>query len=109
MKAGHSIFLATVLGCSAVLLSSLDPVLAARDAGVHIASTNRGGTAALATRPGSRPTAAPLFNVTHADTNMVRLGGAPAVSRGAGAVSGFKRGPSGRISGQDFSHVRGNK
>lgn len=108
MKTGRSIFLATVLGCAGILLSSPNSVLAAGDVGVHIGSTNQGGAAAVRPQAGSRPTATALFHVTRADTNMVRLGGAQGVSHGAVAISGLKRGPSGRINGQDFSHVRGN-
>lgn len=99
--------LSTVLACAAILLSSLDSAWA--DRGVHIGATDHRGAPAVRPQAGSRPTATPLFNVTRADTNMVRLGGAPGVSHGAVAVSGLKKGPSGRINGQDFSRVRGNR
>ena len=97
----------TFLGCAAILLSGLNSALAAK--GAHIGSTDHGGAAIVRAQAGSHPTATPLFNVTRADTNMVRLGGAPGDSHGAVAISGFKRGSSGKINGQEFSHVRGNR
>ena len=103
MKAGFSSF----LGCTVILLSSLNSAWA--DRGLHIGLTDHGSAATVRPQAGNRPAAAPLFKVTRADTNMVRLGGAPAASRGAVAISGLKRGPSGKINGQDFSHVRGNR
>lgn len=97
----------TFLGCAVLLLSSLNSAWA--DGGARNGAMDRGGAAAVRPQGGNRPAAAPLFKVTRAETNMVRLGGAPSVSRGAVAVSGLKKGPSGRINGQDFSHVRGNR
>lgn len=97
------------LGCAVFLVSSFSGLSFAKIAGTNSRLDGAGGIPIRHGQTGNRLTAAPLFNLTHAGSNMVRLGGAPRLSPGAAAISGAKQHPSSRISGQEFSHTVGSR
>jgi len=97
------------IGCGIFLLSSFSFLSVAKNVGADPRLTGSGSVPTRQTQPGNRPTATPLFNVTRAGSNMIRLGGAPSVPHSAGAVSGSRVGPSSRINGQEFPRAMGSR
>lgn len=97
------------LACAVILLPALgSPVLANNLAAIS-RPADRTGIAAGRAQGGNRSSAPPLFNVTHAGSNMVRLGGTPTVPHGTVALSGSRVRPTSRINGQEFSRAVGSR